>query len=62
MKIVALQYSKMLSELTQDTMRNELIASDVAIETRENKGVCLYSLIEKPIVRPYRACYGVNIR
>jgi superfamily II DNA or RNA helicase len=35
------QYSKMLSELTQDTMRNELIASDVAGEAKKGKGVCL---------------------
>jgi superfamily II DNA or RNA helicase len=35
------EYSKMLSQLTQDTMRNKLIASDVARETRKGKGVCL---------------------
>ena len=35
------QYSKMLSELTRDTMRNKLIAQDVARETRKGKGVCL---------------------
>jgi superfamily II DNA or RNA helicase len=31
----------MLSELTQDTMRNLLIVQDVARETRKEKGVCL---------------------
>lgn len=33
------EYSKMLSELTQDTARNKLIASDVAGEARKGKGV-----------------------
>jgi len=35
------QYSRMLSELTQDTIRNKLIASDVAGEARKGKGICL---------------------
>ena len=35
------EYSKMLSELTQDTERNMLIVQDVASETRKDKGVCL---------------------
>jgi superfamily II DNA or RNA helicase len=35
------QYSRMLSELTMDAERNELIASDVASEARKDKGVCL---------------------
>ena len=35
------EYSKMLSELTADTDRNILIASDVARETADNKGICL---------------------
>jgi superfamily II DNA or RNA helicase len=35
------EYSKMLSELTADTDRNVLIASDVARETANNDGICL---------------------
>jgi len=35
------QYSKMLSELTQDATRNELIAQDVAREVQEGEGICL---------------------
>ena len=35
------EYAKMLSELTRDAARNELIASDVASETRKNRGTCL---------------------
>ena len=35
------EYSKMLSELTTDTQRNVLIASDVARETKRNTGICL---------------------
>ncbi len=35
------EYSKMLSELTQDPERNRLIASDVAREARNGSGVCL---------------------
>jgi len=35
------EYSKMLSELTADTNRNVLIASDVALETAEINGICL---------------------
>ena len=35
------EYSKMLSELTADTDRNVLIASDVAGETAESEGICL---------------------
>ena len=35
------EYSKMLSELTADTERNVLIASDVARETERNAGICL---------------------
>ncbi len=35
------EYSKMLSELTADTDRNILIASDVARETTEHHGICL---------------------
>ena len=35
------EYSKMLSELTADTDRNVLIASDVARETTESDGICL---------------------
>ncbi len=35
------EYSKMLSELTADTERNVLIASDVARETAGNNGICL---------------------
>jgi superfamily II DNA or RNA helicase len=35
------EYSKMLSELTQDQARNALIASDVAKEARNGGGVCL---------------------
>ncbi|MDO9533275.1 MAG: DEAD/DEAH box helicase [Deltaproteobacteria bacterium] len=37
----SLEYSKMLSELTQDPARNALIASDVAQEARNGGGVCL---------------------
>ena len=35
------EYSKMLSELTADTDRNVLIASDVALETSNSNGICL---------------------
>lgn len=35
------EYSKMLSELTADTDRNILIASDVAQEAAKNSGICL---------------------
>ncbi len=35
------EYSKMLSELTTDTKRNLLIASDVAQEVQNSAGVCL---------------------
>jgi superfamily II DNA or RNA helicase len=35
------EYSKMMSELTQDDDRNRLIASDIAQEARHNDGVCL---------------------
>jgi superfamily II DNA or RNA helicase len=35
------EYSKMLSELTADTERNVLIASDVAREIANNVGICL---------------------
>ena len=35
------EYSKMLSELTADTDRNVLIASDIANETASNRGICL---------------------
>ena len=35
------EYSKMLSELTADTERNVLIASDIARETASNEGICL---------------------
>ena len=35
------EYSKMLSELTADTDRNVLIASDVARETKNSDGICL---------------------
>ena len=35
------EYSKMLSELTQNTARNKLIAHDVATETRNGGGICL---------------------
>jgi superfamily II DNA or RNA helicase len=35
------EYSKMLSELTQNDMRNRLIASDIANEVRDHAGVCL---------------------
>ena len=35
------EYSKMLSELTADTERNVLIASDVACETERKAGICL---------------------
>jgi superfamily II DNA or RNA helicase len=35
------EYSKMLSELTADKDRNVLIASDVALETERNAGICL---------------------
>ena len=35
------QYSKMLSELTQDEDRNLLIAGDIAKESRNSGGVCL---------------------
>jgi superfamily II DNA or RNA helicase len=35
------EYSKMLSELTADTERNVLIASDVACETGRKAGICL---------------------
>ena len=35
------EYSKMLSELTADVERNVLIASDVALETERNSGICL---------------------
>jgi superfamily II DNA or RNA helicase len=35
------EYSQMLSELTADTQRNILIASDVAQEVRDNPGIAL---------------------
>jgi superfamily II DNA or RNA helicase len=35
------EYSKMLSELTEDPARNSLITSDVAQESRNGGGVCL---------------------
>ncbi|UCF92080.1 MAG: DEAD/DEAH box helicase [Desulfobacterales bacterium] len=35
------EYSKMLSDLTADTPRNILIASDVAQEAAQNSGICL---------------------
>jgi superfamily II DNA or RNA helicase len=35
------EYSKMLSELTADTDRNVLIASDVAKESSDSAGICL---------------------
>jgi superfamily II DNA or RNA helicase len=35
------EYSKMLSELTQDNERNRMIAKDVALEAQNNKGVIL---------------------
>ena len=35
------EYSKMLSELTADTDRNVLIASDIAREAAESSGICL---------------------
>lgn len=35
------EYSKMLSELTTDDVRNRLIASDVALESRNIAGVCM---------------------
>jgi superfamily II DNA or RNA helicase len=35
------EYSRMLSELTQDPVRNGLIAADVAREARDGGGVCL---------------------
>ena len=35
------EYTKMLSELTQDFDRNALIAGDVAVEARNGGGVCL---------------------
>ncbi len=35
------EYSKMMSELTQDDQRNRLIASDIAGEVEHNQGVCL---------------------
>jgi superfamily II DNA or RNA helicase len=35
------QYSQMLSELTKDRQRNQLIASDVAREARNGGGICL---------------------
>ena len=37
----ATEYSKMLSELTEDTGRNNLIAKDVAAETGSGGGICL---------------------
>jgi len=35
------EYSKVVSELTRDTRRNQLIANDVISETRNGNGVCL---------------------
>ncbi|MGA8178763.1 MAG: DEAD/DEAH box helicase [Desulfobacterales bacterium] len=35
------EYSKMMSELTQDDDRNRLIASDIAKEAKQSGGVCL---------------------
>jgi len=35
------EYSKMMSELTQDDERNRLIASDIAAEVAHHQGVCL---------------------
>jgi len=35
------EYSKMLSELTEDTERNSLIASDVAEQAKNGGGVCI---------------------
>ncbi len=35
------EYSKMLSELTADTDRNVLIASDIALEASDSDGICL---------------------
>lgn len=37
----AAEYSKMLCELTEDEVRNELIARDVVIESQNKPGVCL---------------------
>lgn len=35
------EYSKMLSELTQDLQRNDLICADIAEEARNGGGICL---------------------
>ncbi|BBO82471.1 hypothetical protein DSCO28_30370 [Desulfosarcina ovata subsp. sediminis] len=35
------EYSKMLSELTQDDKRNHLIAGDIAQQAQEGNGICL---------------------
>jgi len=35
------EYSKMISELTKDEERNDLIASDVAEQVKESEGICL---------------------
>jgi superfamily II DNA or RNA helicase len=58
------EYSKMLSELTQDSARNALIVSDVAQEARNGKaGVCLVLSDRKAHCEALRAALvarGVN--
>ena len=49
------EYSKMLSELTEDPKRNRLIASDVAREARNGGGICVwFCLTGKSTVRHSR--------
>jgi superfamily II DNA or RNA helicase len=59
----ATEYSKMLSELTQDPARNALIASDVASEAGNGGGVCLVLSDRKAhceALRAVLAARGVN--
>ena len=57
------EYSKMLSELTEDDQRNQLIAADVATETRNGGGICLwYCRTGKRIVKSFRRSYRTGLR
>lgn len=57
------EYSKMLSELTQDPARNALIAADVAREAEAGAGVCLVLSDRKhhcEVLAGLLALWGVN--
>jgi superfamily II DNA or RNA helicase len=51
------EYSRMLSELTQDPARNALIAADVAQEAGNGGGVCLVLTDRKSIAKPWWASW-----